>query len=59
MKKYYLAIDMGASSGRHIVGFKEGGKIVLDEVYRFPNSIVKKDGEFVWDTEKLFEEIIE
>ena len=33
--KNYLAIDIGASSGRHIIGRVENGKIVLEEVYRF------------------------
>ena len=33
--KYYLAIDLGASSGRHVVAYKENGKVVLDEVHRF------------------------
>ena len=37
MKNYYLAIDIGASSGRHIVGWKENGKLYTDEVYRFEN----------------------
>jgi rhamnulokinase len=32
---YYLAIDIGASSGRHILGSVENGKIVLEEIYRF------------------------
>ena len=39
MGKYYLAIDIGASSGRHILAHKEDGKIVLEEVYRFPNEM--------------------
>lgn len=34
---YYLAIDIGASSGRHIVGWLEDGKLKTQEVYRFPN----------------------
>ena len=59
MKKNYLAIDIGASSGRHIVGYKEKGEIVLDEVYRFSNGMERVDGELVWNTEKLFAEIVE
>ena len=35
MAKYYLAIDIGASSGRHIVGWREGGEVRTQEVYRF------------------------
>ena len=37
--KYYLAIDIGASSGRHIVGWREDGEIKTNEVYRFPNGV--------------------
>ena len=33
-KKYFLAIDIGASSGRHILGSTENGKLVLEEIYR-------------------------
>ena len=58
MDKYYLAIDIGASSGRHIVGFKEGDEIVLDEVYRFKNGMQRIDGELVWNTETIFAEIV-
>ena len=57
--KYYLAIDIGASSGRHILGHVENGKIVLEEVYRFFNGMDDKNGHKVWDTERLFGEIIE
>ena len=39
-QKYYLAIDIGASSGRHIVGWIEGEKLQTKEVYRFPNGVV-------------------
>ena len=59
MKKYYLAIDIGASSGRHIVGHRSGKDIVLEEVYRFPNGMERVNGELCWNTEKLFAEIIE
>ena len=53
MKKYYLAIDIGASSGRHIVGWKEGDQIQTDEVYRFPNGVKEVNGHLVWDIESL------
>ena len=39
MHKNYLAIDIGASSGRHIVGWVENGVLRTEEVYRFPNSV--------------------
>lgn len=57
MKQYYLAVDIGASSGRHILGSIENGKIELEEIYRFENGLVKKDGELCWDLPKLFSEI--
>ena len=55
--RYYLAIDIGASSGRHILAHLEEGKMVLEEVHRFPNGMVEKDGELVWDVEELFAQI--
>ena len=51
--KRYLAIDIGASSGRHIVGWMENGEIRTQEVYRFPNSVTEKDGHLIWDIEAL------
>ena len=48
MSQYYLAIDIGASSGRHILAHMEDGKMVLEEVHRFPNGMVEQDGELVW-----------
>ena len=54
--KYCLAIDMGASSGRHILGYIEDGKLKLQEIYRFDNGIIDVDGTLCWDIEKLFEE---
>lgn len=58
MSRYYLAIDMGASSGRHILGHLEDGKMVLEEVYRFENGMKKVDGHLCWDTEALSKDII-
>ena len=55
--KYYLAVDIGASSGRHIVGWVENGKIETEELYRFYNGMDEKDGHLVWDTVRLFNEI--
>lgn len=46
---YYLAIDIGASSGRHSLSHFENGKVVLEEVYRFSNQMVQKDGHLYWD----------
>ncbi len=54
---YYLAIDIGASSGRHIVGWLENGKLKTDEIYRFANGNESKGGHLIWNTERLFAEI--
>ena len=55
--RYYLAIDIGASSGRHILAHLEDGKMVLEEVHRFPNGMTEKDGELVWDVDELSAQI--
>lgn len=57
MKKYYLAIDIGASSGRHILGSLEHGMMQLEEVYRFDNGMQERNGHLCWDFEYLFQEI--
>ncbi len=54
MQKNYLAIDIGASSGRHIVGWMENGVLRTEEVYRFPNSVRWVDGHLEWDIDSLF-----
>ena len=54
MQKNYLAIDIGASSGRHIVGWMENGILRTEEVYRFPNSVRRVDGHLEWDIDSLF-----
>ena len=57
--KHYLAIDIGASSGRHIVGWIEGGELQTKEVYRFWNGMDEVDGHLVWDTDRLYREVKE
>ena len=54
MNTYYLAIDIGASSGRHILGCVENGRLNLEEIYRFDNNIKNENGTLVWDIENLF-----
>ena len=54
MQKNYLAIDIGASSGRHIVGWMENGVLRTEEVYRFPNSVQRVDSHLEWDIDSLF-----
>lgn len=51
--KYALAIDIGASSGRHVVGWLENGEIRTAEVYRFPNGVTEQAGHLVWDVDAL------
>ena len=51
--KVYLAIDIGASSGRHIVGWRENGEIRTKEVYRFPNGVAERDGHLTWEIDAL------
>lgn len=55
--KYYLAIDIGASSGRHILGCVEDGKLKLREIHRFENYITNQNGTLVWDIEHLVSEV--
>ena len=59
MNTYHLAIDIGASSGRHVLGSLVDGKICLEEVYRFDNGMENKDGQLCWNTENLFMHILE
>ncbi len=55
---YYIAIDIGASSGRHMVGWLEDGLLKTEEVYRFSNGTQSKRGHLVWDVERLYAEVI-
>lgn len=56
--KYYLAIDIGASSGRHIIGYKNNSnEIVTEEVYRFKNEVVKIKNDVIWDLDNLLAEV--
>ena len=58
MDNYYLAIDIGASSGRHILGHLENGKMILEEIYRFSNGMKDVNGEKIWDIDGLFREVV-
>ncbi len=58
MPVYYLAIDIGASGGRHILGWMEGERLCVREMYRFPNGMQNKNGTLVWDTDVLFRHIL-
>ena len=54
---YYLAIDIGASSGRHILGYINNGRLKLEEIHRFENYITNQNGTLVWDIEHLVSEV--
>jgi rhamnulokinase len=56
---YHLAIDIGASSGRHILANIENGKLKLTEIYRFENYIKNENGTLTWDIEHLVDSVIE
>lgn len=57
MSNYYLAVDIGASSGRHMLASMQDGRMQLEEVYRFDNGMDNKDGTLCWDVDRLFREI--
>ena len=56
--RYYLAIDIGASSGRHILGHLEDGRLVLEEIHRFDNLQVRRNGHDCWDLDGLREQVL-
>jgi len=58
MGSYYLAIDIGASSGRHILGWLENGKVRIEEIYRFENHLIEKNQHLCWDLDHLFQEVL-
>jgi rhamnulokinase len=58
MAGYALAIDIGASGGRHILSHVEGGRLVLEEVYRFPNVLEECDGHLCWSLNTLWSHVI-
>ena len=57
MTKYSIAVDIGASSGRLILGYLENGLLKLAEIHRFENKIVKKGDYYCWEADTLFQEI--
>ena len=56
--KYHLAIDIGASSGRHILGHVEDDRILLEEIYRFDNAQVVRNGHDCWDLQTLARNVL-
>ena len=58
MDKYYFAVDLGATSGRTILGTLDGGRLEQEELTRFPNNLIETGGHFYWDIYALYFEII-
>ncbi len=57
--RYFLAIDIGASSGRHLLFSLKDGRFISEEIYRFQNLPKTLDnGSMIWDTDRLFSEIL-
>ena len=59
MGQNHLAVDIGASSGRHIIGNVDNGIMKLQEVYRFENGVSKKNGHLCWDINSLYQSVID
>ena len=54
---YHLAVDIGASSGRHILGWLEDGIICTEEIYRFENNLMNDGNKLIWDIDNLVSEV--
>ena len=57
-KKYFFAVDLGATSGRTIIGTLNNDRIELEELTRFDNNLIETGGKFYWDIYALYFEII-
>ncbi len=57
-KKYYFAVDLGATSGRTILGTLVDGRLEQEELTRFPNNLIETGGHFYWDIYALYQEMI-
>lgn len=58
MQTYYLAVDIGASSGRHILGHVENDRMLLEEIYRFDNTQIRQNGHDCWNLPALRQHIL-
>lgn len=54
----HIAVDIGASSGRLVLGRIQHGNLLLEEIHRFSNAFAERDGSCFWDVDYLFDEII-
>ena len=57
-RTYFFAVDLGATSGRTIIGSIDVGQLHLEEVTRFPNHLIEQGGHFYWDIYALYFEMI-
>lgn len=57
-RKHFFAVDLGATSGRTIIGTLNNGKFELEEITRFGNSLIQTGGHFYWDIFALYDEIL-
>ena len=57
-KKYFFAVDLGATSGRTILGSLTGNQLEQEELTRFPNNLIETGGHFYWDIYALYFEMI-
>ena len=57
-QKCFFAVDLGATSGRTIIGTVKDGKLMQEEITRFPNNLIEQGGHFYWDIYALYFEII-
>lgn len=55
----FLAVDIGASSGRHVLGWVEDGRIQTQEIHRFPNRLARRNGRLCWNLDGLYEQVVE
>ncbi len=58
LRKYYFAVDLGATSGRTILGTLADGRLEQEELTRFPNNLIETGGHFYWDIYALYFEMI-
>ena len=58
MEKYFFAVDLGATSGRTILGTLDNGRLAQEELTRFPNNLIETGGHFYWDIYALYFEMI-
>ena len=57
-RQYYFAVDLGATSGRTIIGSISGGRLEQEEITRFPNNLIETGGHYYWDIYALYLEMI-